>query len=297
MNTQSLSVHPEFVIPDWGYSKSPDFTMSPFRYPGGKYYGLKFILPFLTSVPHDEYREPFAGGGCVFFGKPKSNINWLNDLDSDVMNVYRVIANPALRKRMKTKVSREVANRDRHNDVKNMNPTSVLEKAFKTYYLNRTSYSGIINKAAWGYAEGKSSPPENWGRFIEYAGKKLEGVKLTSEDFPKVITAEPRGKIVLMYLDPPYFHADQKRAYTKSFIEEDHYRLAPLLKKTNYLFCLSYDDCREIRELYKWAEIHERSWFYNSDKCIGTARKQGNELIITNYKIRLESLFNNSYLK
>ncbi len=52
-----------------------------------------------------------------------------------------------------------------------------------------------------------------------------------------------------MYLDPPYYHADQKRAYTKSFEEKDHRRLAKALSKTGFLFCLSYDDCEEVKRV------------------------------------------------
>ena len=44
-----------------------DSVKSPFRYPGGKFYALKKLLPFVSCVEHDEYREPFIGGGSVFF--------------------------------------------------------------------------------------------------------------------------------------------------------------------------------------------------------------------------------------
>jgi DNA adenine methylase len=88
-----------------------------------------------------------------------------------------------------------------------------------------------------------------------------------------------------MYLDPPYYHADQKRAYTKSFNEKDHVRLAKALQKTPYLFCLSYDNCDEIRNLYSWANIHELSWLYNTANKKGEKRQMGEELVITNYNV------------
>ena len=86
-----------------------------------------------------------------------------------------------------------------------------------------------------------------------------------------------------MYLDPPYYLADQKRAYTKSFNLDDHVRLSNALKETPYCFCLSYDDCKEVRDLYKWANIYERSWFYNTVNSSGP-RPVGNELIIINFE-------------
>jgi DNA adenine methylase len=265
------------------YTRSSDHVQSPFRYPGGKYYALKFILPFLHAVPHDEYREPFVGGGSVFFGKRKSKYTWLNDLECDLIKTYRVISIEDQKNWLVGKISEEVATRERHAVLKGFVPSNDLETAFKTYYLNRTSYSGILNKPAWGYAIGNSSPPENWYRFLDNARPKLEGVKLTSLDFEEIICAPSKGGNVLMYLDPPYYLADQKRAYTKSFVLEDHLRLCELLKNTDYKFCLSYDDCQQVRDLYKWANIYERSWFYNTANSSGP-RKIGNELIITNFE-------------
>lgn len=278
------------------WDKSSDFVKSPFRYPGGKFYGLKYILPFINCVDHDEYREPFLGGGNIFFAKNKASINWLNDLYADLIITYKILSNSIERDKLIGLVTKEEATRERHAEMVGFNPDNELEVAYRTYYLNRTSYSGITKLPSWGYAEGKSSPPPNWRNFLVPAGEKLRGTKLTSIDFEKVIVSQPKGKQVFMYLDPPYFHADQKRAYNESFSIEDHNRLALLLKNTPYLFCLSYDDCLEIRNLYDWAYIHERSWFYNTANTKGNSRKLGNELIITNYDVILPSqkdLFDN----
>ncbi len=269
------------------YIKSSDYSKSPFRYPGGKFYALKHIIPFLDVVKHDEYREPFVGGGSVFFGKKKVESNWINDIEPEIINVYDQLSNDAKFIHFKDLFNNEIASKDRHKQVRDLSVNSELERAFKTYYLNRTSYSGIINKPAWGYKDGKSSPPENWKNFLLNANKKLQDVKVTNLDFEKVINAKSKSKDVLMYLDPPYFLADQKRAYTKSFELNDHNRLMKTLKNTKYKFCLSYDDCKEIRELYNWANIYEKSWLYNTANSNGESRMKGNELIITNYSVIL----------
>lgn len=273
----------EFIAKPYVPHKSK--VKSPLRYPGGKFYALKHIMPYLTCVPHDEYREPFLGGGSVFFAKQKAKYNILNDLETEIISFYRAITIPEMRNSLASLTDREVATRERHAEVKNLEPSSELEAVFKTFYLNRTSYCGIINAPAWGYAEGKSSPPQNWGKFLYDVAPKLEGAELHSEDFESIISMPAKGTSVLMYLDPPYYHADQKRAYTKPFKESDHIRLAEALKKTNYLFCSSYDDCQEIRDLYSWAYIYDVSWLYNTDNKSGQSRKACKELIITNYQV------------
>ena len=56
-----------------------------------------------------------------------------------------------------------------------------------------------------------------------------------------------------------------------------------LLKRTKYYFCLTYDNCPEIKEMYSWAKIHEVEWMYHTANSNETTRKKGKELIITNY--------------
>lgn len=272
----------KYVLHD--YIKSKDSIKSPLRYPGGKFYALKHIMPYIQCIEHDEFREPFFGGGAVFFAKPKVKYNVINDLESDIMDFYRWIKTDEQDEALIKLLDKEVANRERHQEIKKFEPTSQLERVFKTYYLNRTSYSGIINRPAWGYKEGKSSPPQNWGNFIRKATSKLHDVDMYSLDFIDILAMPARGKTVMMYLDPPYYHADTKRAYTKPFKEEDHKRLCDALKKTKYYFCLSYDDCPEVRELYKWAKIYDASWLYNTANS-KEKRMIGRELIITNYEV------------
>ena len=267
------------------YKKSFDCVKSPFRYAGGKFYALKHILPFIDCVPHDEYREPFVGGGSVFFAKSKAEINWINDLEIEIINVYRAFSDESLSRIIIEKLKNEVATKLRHSEIKEWEPEDFIDRVYRTFYLNRTSYCGIINSPAWGYKDGKSSPPQNWGNFITNVQPKLADVNITSLDFSEVITAPPKGKSVLLYLDPPYYKADQKRAYTKSFETSDHVRLSELLKETPYHFCLSYDNVDEVKELYSWANIYERSWLYNTANISGMSRNLGSELIITNYKV------------
>ena len=207
----------------------------------------------------------------------------MNDLEKELINFYKIIQNDQDRERLIALLDKEVASKKRHEQMKSFAPQDDFERAYRTYYLNRTSYCGIINAPAWGYAEGKSSPPQNWGKFLKQAAQKLYDTCVFSKDFSEIIDMQKTGEKVLMYLDPPYYHADQKRAYTQPFETQDHIRLAEQLANTPYMFCLSYDDCEEIRELYKWANLYDVSWLYNTDNRPGKQRKACKELIITNY--------------
>lgn len=272
-------------LPPESYSRAQDFVQSPFRYPGGKFYALRFIVPLLEAIPHAEYREPFVGGGSVFFGKTKAPFSWINDLEGDLIETYRALQDEDRCQLLCQRLAGEVASRARHTEIRDFVPQTPDDIAFRTYYLNRTSYSGIIHKPAWGYAVGSSSPPENWPRAALRSHWKLQNVKITALDFSDVLQASPASDSLVAYLDPPYFMADQRRAYTKPFAEEDHLRLSALLSQHSMPFVLSYDDCMPIRDLYSWANIYPREWLYNTANSKGP-RKLGRELIITNVTFR-----------
>ncbi len=140
---------------------------TPFRYPGGKFYALKYILPFIAKIPHDEYREPFVGGGSVFFGKVPTKTNWVNDIDGELINIYKAIQNPATRKKLINLLKNEGANPIRYKEVRSLKPKGSLERAYRYYYLNRTSFSGKMISASWGYREKRSIPPHRWSEVIE----------------------------------------------------------------------------------------------------------------------------------
>ncbi|HET8629306.1 MAG TPA: DNA adenine methylase, partial [Thermomicrobiales bacterium] len=59
-----------------------------------KYPGAKWLLaPWIVAQfpPHRVYLEPYFGSGAVLFAKPPAPIELVNDLDSQVVNLFRVI--------------------------------------------------------------------------------------------------------------------------------------------------------------------------------------------------------------
>lgn len=291
---------------------------SPFRYAGGKFYARKLIL---VHVPlHTSYIEPFAGGGSIFFAKPKVEFNQLNDIDSELVNVYLTIRdNPDelihFLKKRKAKESRVPegltegilegnplpATKELHGFFKNeFKPKNEIERAGRWFYLNRTSYSGIMNNQNmyWGYGDKYSMQPKNWAQNIIRTSEKLQDVEITNLDFENVIDNAPDG--ALLFLDPPYFNADQDKFYQHFFAKQDHFRLAECLRRNNdrlKLF-ITYDNTPEIRELYSWmSEMHDKEWNYciqrTDDQKNGSDKKgeryKGKELFILNYNEKVQN--------
>lgn len=258
-----------------------DKVSPPIRYPGSKFRASKYILPHM-QVSHNEYREPFMGSGAIFFTKQKSVINILNDLDNELITTYKIIQDSILKDELIKMLDGINPTKELFNEVKNSNAITDLEIAFKYFFINRTCYSGIMKMPNWGFHPIKSVQPNKWAEKINSAHEKLKGVAFESNHFSEIIK-KPSNNNVLLFVDPPYFLADQKRAYKHYFNYDDHIDLLKSLKNTKFKFCLTYDNCNEVKELYDWANIHEYNWMYHTANSNATTRKIGKELIITNY--------------
>jgi len=171
---------------------------------------------------------------------------------------------------------------------------NITHSNFVGWVRHSTSYSGIMNvqNMYWGYGDKYSMQPKNWPANICRTSAKLQGVNITNYDFEEVIDYAPDH--ALLFVDPPYFNADQDKFYTHSFTKDDHYRLEKCLRRNSdrlFIF-ITYDNLPEIRELYNWMEEHhDREWNYciqrTDDQKNGSKRKgeryKGKELFILNY--------------
>ncbi len=266
---------------------------SPFRYPGGKFYARKLILEYIA--PHTYYAEPFAGGGSIFFAKRKVTNNILNDVDPELTNSYLAIRDHV--EELIALLDGIPASKENHHYYKMVyKPTNDLERAFRWYYLNRISYSGIMNmqNCYWGYGDKYSMQPKNWPTHLRRCSKKLQGVEITNTDFEEVITQAPDG--AFLFVDPPYFNADQDKFYTHSFDRQSHYRLARVLNEHCHRlkFLLTYDNSPEVREIYQWStHILEKEWNYTINRTDDQTKKttdkgkryMGKEIFILNYDV------------
>jgi DNA adenine methylase len=277
--------------------KMRKLTNSPFRYPGGKFYARKLILRCLP--PHHSYCEPFAGGGSIFFAKKTVLYNILNDKDEALINCYHQIQENV--EDLIKLLQGIPATKELHGYYKNeFKPSNDLELAMRWYYLNRTSYSGIMKPDGcyWGYGEKYSMRPENWPSHLRTTSERLQNVDLSCLDFEKLIEQLPKD--YFLFIDPPYFRADQSKFYTCFFTTEDHQRLRDLLKKRQdkFKFLLTYDDSPEIREMYSWCDsIQSHEWHYTINRTddqkngrklkdgYQKERYKGKEIFIANYDL------------
>lgn len=281
-------------------------TNSPFRYPGGKFYARKLILEHIPK--HDCYIEPMCGGASIFFAKEKVKMNILNDLDPELINCLIHIRDDP--NAIADFLKGIPASKEKHAYFKNgFKPKNKIEQAARWFYLNRTSYSGIMNmkNCYWGYGDKFSMRPENWKNHLLKISEKLQGVEILNKDFEEMINNAPDNSFI--FLDPPYYNRDQDKFYTFSFKKDDHARLMTVLKQNanRIKFLLTYDNHEDIKNLYSWAKaILDKEWNYmiyrtddqsrngeSKNKKHNGKRYKGRETFILNYtnSVPMLSLF------
>lgn len=263
---------------------------SPFRYAGGKHYARKMILECIPE--HTTYIEPFFGGGSIFFAKELAKISILNDKDEDLINCYKVIQNNPTE--LIELLSGLQATRELHKYYRDeFNPQNDIERALRYFYLNRTSYSGIMSKGGcyWGYSDTHSVNPSDWSDKIQKSHEKIKGCKITSKDFVQSLDEclSMENEEIFGFIDPPYFDVDTSKLYRHYFTKEDHIRLRDYLfdNKDMFKFLLTYDNVQGITNMYDWLKNKsDRQWNYhiNRSDLNDGKRKIGKEKFLMNYE-------------
>ncbi len=268
---------------------------TPLRYPGGKSRAVKTLMEF---IPKDcgELCSPFLGGGSFELALVEKGITvhaydgfkpivwfWqalLKDAErlANVADSYRrrrtyIYKGKRLRHCGLPKEDFERFRQEIRFALQQSHPLT-FESAAKVYAINRSSFSGAT--FAGGFSERASYARFTDSRLEKLRQFKVDNFTVKHADFKSSLKKHD----CYYYLDPPYFlpGARSKLYGDAGDMHEffPHLSLfAELRKRENWI--LSYNDCEEIRELYRDYKIHEAAWTYGMNKS-----KKSSEIIITN---------------
>ena len=260
---------------------------SPLRYPGGK---SRVATRLLSLFPEfSEYREPFVGGGSVFFETRQmfpDRKYWINDLYKPLYSLYKVMqTNPD---RVVDEVAQAFSSykdgRLLHDVLKQeINNMSPIGMASAFFILNRITFSGTTESGGYSKQAFEKRFTESSIRRLSEIRCLLNGVKITNTDYQKMLPDEDGH--VFVYLDPPYYSAEKSSLYGKNgslHKNFDHVRFSRVCRKSKHKWLITYDDSDYIRKLFYFGNIIETSVVYGM-KNVGKSRQKAREIIITNY--------------
>lgn len=204
----------------------------------------------LARLPpyYERYIEVFGGAGWVLFHKPPGDFEVFNDFNSNLVNLYRCVRDKP--GKLKKKLRYVLNSREDFDLISSLHKRSLfpkfrdIDRAAKFYQLIRYSYASGLDSFA-------SQPHSMWGDFpqIDMAARRLQKVIIENQDF-EVLIKHYDSPVSFFYCDPPYFATE---SYYKDvgFTKKDHIRLRDTLVGIKDKFLVSYNDCPEIRELWK----------------------------------------------
>lgn len=242
------------------------------RYHGGKWLLAPWIIAHMGS--HHTYVEPFGGGGSVLLRKPRSYAEIYNDLDGDVVNLFRMARDHGeeLRRLLQlTPFARE------EFDASYEPSPDPLERARRMVVR---SLQGFGSAAASGERTGfrssstrtGTSPAVDWRNYpdaLVATIDRLQGVVVESRDALEVMAYHDRPE-TLHYVDPPYVHStrsdkvrhnDTGKSYRHELTDDQHQRLAEFLLGLRGKVLLSGYRCPLYDELFAgWHRVERHAF-------------------------------------
>lgn len=267
------------------------------KWVGGKRQLLSALYQYLPQK-FNRYYEPFVGGGALLFSlAPEKAV--INDANTELMNVYRVIKQqpPAL-----TDVLSKMArynSKDFYLQVRALDRSKVydlltpVQRAARLLYMLRVDYNGMYrvnsqNQFNVPYGRQQKSAivnSENIMAVHDYFANN--DIELLSGDFALAVADAQAGDLV--YFDPPYVPLNPTSSFTSytkdDFGDQEQRRLAQWfsdLDQKGVYVILSNSDTDYVRDLYQEFNIHivQASRSVNAN---GQHRGKVNEVIVTNY--------------
>ena len=254
-----------------------------------KYAGSKWrIAPWIVSFfpPYKVYCEPYFGSGAVFFTKPPSGIETINDVNGDIVNLFRVCreAPKELARALEfTPWSREefLSCMEKSEDP--------VEQARRTVVRFHQSYATCNHsKKSWRNVQKHNGPrcADVWNRLPEIVLNVCERLKQAQIENIDAIELIKRynSTDTLLYLDPPYpLDLRDKNMYKHEMTDAQHEELllAVLNSKSNVILS-SYDN-----ELYN---DMLKGWYTSEKQTIAQAGARRTEKIYMNFQPPLLSI-------
>ncbi|MDF2906819.1 MAG: Phage modification methylase [Herbinix sp.] len=231
------------------------------RYPGSKQRIAPWIIDQMPA--HHSYLEPYAGGIAVLLNKEPSKIETINDLDDDVVNLFRVIRTK--KDELIEMIVYTPYARAEYDGAfpENSDELTDVERA-KNFLIRSGMGHGfrLCEKCGWKkdvYGREAAYAVRYWNdlpEVITNVAQRLKMVQIEHKPAIELIKAFNHSN-VLIYGDPPYVLSTRSRKqYRHEMSDQDHIELLEtLLLHTGPVMLSGYDNDIYNDYLKGWRKI------------------------------------------
>lgn len=251
-------------------------TWSPPERPVLRWHGGKWLLaPWIIShfPPHRVYVEPFGGAASVLLRKPRSYAEVYNDLDDDVVGLFRVLRSgrsgelvdsiihtPFARTEFKT------AYEETGDPVERAR--RLIIRSFMGFGSDGHNGARPTGFRAQSHRSG-TTPAHDWNNYpdhLEHIIHRLEGVCIENRPAIEVMAQQDSAQ-TLHYVDPPYVHSTRSTAhnstrknYAHEMTDADHAQLLDFLRGMKGMVILSgYPHPAYEAALGDWTRVERKA--------------------------------------
>jgi DNA adenine methylase len=224
------------------------------RYLGGKFKLAPWIMRHFP--PHRVYVEAFAGAASVLLRKPRSQGECLNDINGDIVSLFKVLRDRATAGELCRQLSMTPFSCVEYDAafVKSDDPVEAARRLIVRSFMGHGSSAATSDRTTGFRASmvnrGGALPAGEWPRLppaLEAVTERLQGVLIEQRPALQIIERYDSAD-ALFYLDPPYMHAtrsDKRRgrqmfhAYANEMSDADHAELLAVLPALKGMVVLS----------------------------------------------------------
>jgi DNA adenine methylase len=206
------------------------------RWHGGKWRLASWIIAHMPA--HTTYVEPFGGAASVLLRKSRSYAEIYNDLDGDVVNVFRM----ARERGDELCRALELTPFAREEFDESLDPSDdPLERARRTIVHSFMGFGAVRGSTGFraGTRRAGTTPARDWLGYpaaLAMITTRLQGVVIEQLDALEVMMRHD-GDETVHYVDPPYVHSTRsngnrlcaKHKYAHELTDADHEQLAAVL--------------------------------------------------------------------
>lgn len=299
------------LAPHVGFAKERSAVLKPLiKYRGGK---SKEFPQYERFIPQnfERYYEPFVGGGATFFAlAPQRAV--IGDINEPLINFYRDVRNryddlsrelaeieniytrnqTNYKERKKGHPEERIPNaneelyyrlRDQYNGI----APAQYSRAALYFFINKTSYSGMIRYNAQGHFNVPFGRYENFNTKLvtREHSQLLQRTEILCADYED--SFRRAGPNDFMYLDPPYdcvFNDYGNQELANGFDETEHRRLARRFRELRCRALMIIGHTPLTEELYGDLVKFE----YAKDYAVNIRNRfhsQATHYVVTNYEV------------
>jgi DNA adenine methylase len=210
-------------------------TRSALRYFGGKWAIAPWIIEHMPE--HRVYVEPFGGAASVLLRKPRSKIEVYNDLDEEIVGLFRLLQSPAQCRALVRLLKRTPYARrefEQASDDPLIRAQRAIIRAYMSFHHSALFLSSKTVFANARHRKGGHCKAYEWMTYPRHlAGvcRRLRGVVVECRDARRVI-ADQDTPDALFFVDPPYVHKtrDKDARYRHEMSDAQHVALLTQLQ-------------------------------------------------------------------